>query len=402
MITLNSNPEDILDELNRYFVKAKYWFAKHVESSQAVKEGNQIIRDMETRCSAFRDACSYRRYRMINPVFYKPKGAMPWLCVGEMKRNGCKYSYETILFAYYETASGEYGSFVPNFYTKIKDGTTLSSSVHFATVITSHCISRWAERTGEPSKGDLRAVLAVREVISEKSLLHSIHNKNGRDSAVVRTSRGVFFGVFRLNDDERRRAVVELRTFLTNEMMSGKQRYMLSMVDRMTDVFDRPVVALSDEDLFSLFFYEEPNTTEEIIGGIVLLRTLCVTAQNVTKQLFSDREERYDVYKNHAMMYYEKELAAEVGETGILSKQAIEKIKQYVQKDIMLFFKIDSKDRDMRCAISRLCDEGIMKVQELGYVEKMVPILRKNAEKWSKKYGEWKDRTSMILNSKHV
>lgn len=201
MINLSTPTDALLRELRDDHKKALYWLNKKHTKKQQMKETIKVASEMKK---------SGVSVAMGESVEYISPNGNKWLVFSLYEHRDLSNRVIDVGFCYYETY-GSIGAFVP-----MGD---ISGTTETCVVFTSHFFLRMCDRLGISYRS--------REVIKEfsRQLTGILVNYrgdgiHGRDEIDVYLEAGIGRGRFR-NGDER---VIEVKTFLRHEELTGKQR----------------------------------------------------------------------------------------------------------------------------------------------------------------------------------
>lgn len=402
IINLSTPPEAMLSELRRYYPKARYWLErmmKHrdvrdeIERRARVLHGNMLL---DTADLSFRDTLS-------SAAIYSPKGSSPWVVSFHVERVGNGTQVHPICVCYYETVGG-CGFFLPSFFnvTGATEQFGVSTEVAHCSIFTSHCCQRFKERTGAVENGTdlvLRVALAA---MGERCFMHSVPNRHGSHTAILKTPSGYFLGFFRLRDEEHGQSVIELRTFLTDAMLSPKQRFMLSNVNSMSDLHQRHTLRTGDEELYRYWYYNGLRDNDEMIGRILLLRTMSVICQHISRKMERlGRHMEMMVTKHISFFDRHPDVVKRVGATGCLTEDDKDEVLAFILSLASTNYGIDIDDNVAMYSLLQVANEGLEKVKSIDYLSRGREILLAELPEWKKQYLQYSRKTNKLLNSKH-
>lgn len=396
MINLGSTGEEILREMDRYYQKALYWTRKYVARSEVRDIIDARLRyhlfasPPLRRLDAERDATSLDEPLPV--TFYRPKGATPWVCSATIGVKDGAALVHPVCLAYYETVGGGgCGFFMPSFYQWTGYPAGPTGRVSHCTIVTSHCSLRWRDRMGLGGvQGTDLAISLALSMVGKGNSIHIVPNPKGKQTVIIKNRDGYFFGVFRMKDEKQFRTVVEMRTFLTSDMLSGRQRYMLSCIDKMEYINRADPLRLTDEELFRFWFYNGCTTPDELIGRILILRAICVIAQRIEKKMGRLLKERHaKVEKYNELFLLHSEEVERIGSTGILSGELRESIMTEAEFVCVRSFGINAEDNNLLASVVTIAEQTMQEIEELNYFPR-------RREQLLRQVGGWKDYQEMI------
>ena len=217
-INLFTNPEDIISTMRKELPFAKYFFHKSYGGSRkyAVFEDKLLDKagkEKQTQITKTNDYISKEgnRWKTYTHVEYYPKA--------------CYAQAYHFSFIYYETY-GSCGAFFPSFPSG-PDGKTIKRTKPDGVIIyTSHFFLRMSERTGIP----YRSAALIQEFISTRK--PSSYQADEDGNVIVKFKNGYGFGVEKSQSPK----VLEIRTFLTKEQLTPKQKKKCEMIDAYDEI----------------------------------------------------------------------------------------------------------------------------------------------------------------------
>lgn len=402
MINLGSSAEDILREVSRYYAKAVFWVRKRLDGREVRSLVDARMWKYYGKVPMVQKGFSEELSEPIDPVFYRPKGATPWVCSASVRLRDGKPYISPLCLAYYETVVGGCGFFMPCFYHwNCYEGDT-PGVVRHCIVVTSHCSLRWRDRTRRAGlQGTDLAIRLAMSLVEGGNYMHTVNNPNGRPSVIIKNSEGYFFGLFRMRDEDGFRTVVELRTFLTTDMLSGKQRYMLCNINNMDRIHNTDPLRLDDQELYRYWYYNGCTDHDELIGRILILRAICVLSQRIEKRMGRlIKTMHVKVEKFNQLFQEQVGLVKHLGTTGEMKENLRDLIMTEAELTCVNAFNLHKEDENLIASIISISEETMQEIEKLRYFQRRREQLVRKVEHWKNSQELLMQKTGDMINGK--
>lgn len=242
-INLSTDPNEILQTMRLELPTVKYFFMKDYGGKKKFLDHQDKALDkcLEEETSSVTDISEYiskKGNRWMSYSFFeyfpRAKFAQAW----------------PTSFIYYETY-GSCGAFFPNYRPSKKKGDKGKiNEVCGVLIFTSHFFQRMSERTGKA----YRSRELIQEFITTKETHASQSDEEG--DVIIKFKGGYGFGVQRSKEPY----VLEIRTYLTNEQLSTKQKRKCETIDAYAELIKDGTFM---KDVCNHTAYHSTNTPEQ-------------------------------------------------------------------------------------------------------------------------------------------
>ncbi len=205
MITIKSKPEDILREMEAGYAKAEYWFKKRYGGDK----GYEKMRDRMMEQVAFT-----RKAQSSDTVEYIDRNGNRWRMFEYAQINSRDFVNSNLYVFVYTETYGSCGAYIPQW-----DMSDFRCENMGCVIYTTHFFQRFCERLGIQYRSS-EMIKNFVQIIPFQNFVKLDTYRSGMREVVGNLPGSKAFGVVRYEEGERR--VIEMRTYLTDNMLTGK------------------------------------------------------------------------------------------------------------------------------------------------------------------------------------